>query len=105
MKVLNICASLLVLATTFASVAHAADKPEIKAKVALKESASWDGTPYESYPKGQPQLTIRAQSFCALADSTGVTPGPVPVAATVGCATNMLPAATASAIANTAAMP
>jgi quercetin dioxygenase-like cupin family protein len=58
MKVLNICASLLVIATTLASVAHAADKPEIKAKVALKESVSWDGTPYEPYPKGQPQLTI-----------------------------------------------
>lgn len=58
MKALNICASLLVIATTLASVAHAADKPEIKAKVALKESVSWDGTPYEPYPKGQPQLTI-----------------------------------------------
>lgn len=24
----------------------------------MKESVSWDGTPYEPYPKGQPQLSI-----------------------------------------------
>lgn len=58
MKVLTFCASLLVVTTSFANIAHAADKPEIKAKVALKESVSWDGTPYEPYPEGQPQLTI-----------------------------------------------
>jgi quercetin dioxygenase-like cupin family protein len=58
MKVLTVCASLLVLTAATSSVTSAADKPEIKAKVAMKEVASWDGTPYKSYPKGQPQLTV-----------------------------------------------
>lgn len=58
MKGLSICAFLLVMPGVFAGYASAADKPEIKAKVALKEVASWDGTPYKSYPQGQPQLTV-----------------------------------------------
>jgi quercetin dioxygenase-like cupin family protein len=58
MKGLSICAFLLVMPGVFADYASAADKPEIKAKVALKEVASWDGTPYKSYPQGQPQLTV-----------------------------------------------
>jgi quercetin dioxygenase-like cupin family protein len=58
MKGLSICAFLLVMPGAFANYSYAADKPEIKAKVALKEAASWDGTPYTSYPQGQPQLTI-----------------------------------------------
>ncbi|MCF5225603.1 cupin domain-containing protein [Pseudomonas syringae] len=58
MKVLTVCASLLVLTAAISSVAPAADKPEIKAQVAMKEVSSWDGTPYKSYPQGQPQLTV-----------------------------------------------
>jgi quercetin dioxygenase-like cupin family protein len=58
MKVLTVCASLLVLTAAISSVVTAADKPEIKAQVAMKEVASWDGTPYKSYPQGQPQLTV-----------------------------------------------
>lgn len=58
MQSLTFCASLLVVATSFANFAHAVDAPEIKAKVALKASVSWDGTPYKPYPEGQPQLTI-----------------------------------------------
>lgn len=58
MKVLTVCASMLVLTAAISSVATAADKPEIKAQVAMKEVASWDGTTYKSYPQGQPQLTV-----------------------------------------------
>ncbi|TWI47972.1 Cupin domain-containing protein [Pseudomonas duriflava] len=58
MKVLNIGVTLIVLAAFTANITLATEKPEIKAKVAMKEIASWDGTPYKSYLQGQPQLTI-----------------------------------------------
>jgi len=58
MKKLDIYPGLFAMIALFASAAHAASEPEIKAKVAIKEVASWEGTPYKSYPAGQPQLTI-----------------------------------------------
>ncbi|WP_454866868.1 cupin domain-containing protein [Pseudomonas lini] len=58
MKILNISATLFVLVASLNSVTYAADKPDIKAKVAVKEISSWDGALYKSYPHGQPQLTI-----------------------------------------------
>ncbi|MBD8495941.1 cupin domain-containing protein [Pseudomonas syringae] len=30
----------------------------IESQVLLKSTASWDGTPYTAYPKGQPELTL-----------------------------------------------
>jgi hypothetical protein len=58
MKVITVCASLIVLTASISSVTHAADKLGIKAQVAMRETASWDGTAYKSYPQGQPQLTV-----------------------------------------------
>lgn len=58
MKLFHICAFLFAVASSIVTQAHAAEKPEIKAKVAMKESVSWDGAPYNSYPQGQPQLTV-----------------------------------------------
>lgn len=58
MKILDINTRMLALTAVFASAAYAGNPPEIKAKVAIKEVASWEGTPYKSYPTGQPQLTI-----------------------------------------------
>lgn len=58
MKMLEIYTGLFALTTLLTGSAYAAPMPEIKAKVAIKEVASWEGTPYKSYPAGQPQLTI-----------------------------------------------
>lgn len=33
-------------------------KPGIEKEVLLQSSASWDGTPYASYPQGRPELTL-----------------------------------------------
>lgn len=33
-------------------------KPGIQADVLLKTTASWEGTPYTQYPRGQPELTL-----------------------------------------------
>ncbi|RRV04952.1 cupin domain-containing protein [Pseudomonas sp. v388] len=33
-------------------------RPSVAPQVLLKSTSSWDGTPYRSYPKGQPELTI-----------------------------------------------
>jgi quercetin dioxygenase-like cupin family protein len=58
MKVITVCASLIVLTASISSVTHAADTLGIKAQVAMRETAAWDGTTYKSYPQGQPQLTV-----------------------------------------------
>ncbi len=34
------------------------EKPGIEKEVLLQSSSSWDGTPYTSYPKGSPELTL-----------------------------------------------
>jgi len=37
---------------------HATTKSTIESQILLKTTASWDGTPYTSYPRGQPELTL-----------------------------------------------
>ncbi len=38
--------------------ANTGAKTTIEAETLLKTTASWDGTPYTTYPRGQPELTI-----------------------------------------------
>src|SRR6516164_4899779 len=35
-----------------------ASEPQIKVEQVLQATQSWDGTPYTSYPTGQPQITV-----------------------------------------------
>src|SRR5215475_16037355 len=35
-----------------------ASEPQIKVEQVLQATQSWDGTPYTSYPTGQPQVTV-----------------------------------------------
>ena len=35
-----------------------ASEPQIKVEQVLQTTQSWDGTPYTSYPTGQPQVTV-----------------------------------------------
>src|SRR5271165_6629711 len=35
-----------------------ASEPQIKVEQVLQTTQSWDGTPYCSYPTGQPQVTV-----------------------------------------------
>jgi quercetin dioxygenase-like cupin family protein len=35
-----------------------ASEPQIKVEQVLQTTQSWDGTPYTSYPAGQPQVTV-----------------------------------------------
>ena len=58
MKKVNLHAHLIVLAVSLCGTAYAADKPEIKARVAMKETASWEGALYKDYPQGRPLITI-----------------------------------------------
>lgn len=58
MKKINLGTHLILVAAALCSTAYAAEKPEIKAKVAMKETASWDGTPYKPYAGGQPLITV-----------------------------------------------
>ncbi len=41
-----------------AGCSHTLDKPGIESQVLLKTTTSWDGTPYTSYPRGTPELTL-----------------------------------------------
>ncbi|KPY85597.1 cupin domain-containing protein [Pseudomonas syringae pv. tagetis] len=52
---LLIATALLVL--TGGAAAQQA-KATVDSRVLLKSQASWDGTPYESYPEGRPELTL-----------------------------------------------
>ncbi|HEY0289573.1 MAG TPA: cupin domain-containing protein [Pseudomonas sp.] len=49
------CATALFMLNT----ANAQTAPTIDSKILLKTTSSWDGTPYTTYPKGQPELTVR----------------------------------------------
>jgi quercetin dioxygenase-like cupin family protein len=35
-----------------------ASEPQVKVEQVLQTTQSWDGTPYSSYPAGQPQVTV-----------------------------------------------
>jgi quercetin dioxygenase-like cupin family protein len=32
--------------------------PAVKSEILAKSTSSWDGTPYQSYPSGQPEVTV-----------------------------------------------
>jgi quercetin dioxygenase-like cupin family protein len=49
-----IAAGVLLIGT-----ANAQTTPTIKSEILLQTSASWDGTPYTTYPNGLPELTVR----------------------------------------------
>ncbi|MEK1942112.1 MAG: cupin domain-containing protein [Pseudomonas sp.] len=38
--------------------AHPKATPGIQSEVLMKSTASWDGTPYTTYPRGRPELTV-----------------------------------------------
>lgn len=47
------------LAASLSSFAGTGNTPsKIKVETVLQSSASWDGTPYDAYPRGKPQITI-----------------------------------------------
>jgi quercetin dioxygenase-like cupin family protein len=48
-----------VLAVSLIGTAHATTPPTIESSIVLKTTASWDGTPYTTYPQGIPELTVR----------------------------------------------
>lgn len=41
-----------------APATEAAKAPAVESRVLLKSTTSWDGTPYEAYPAGKPELTV-----------------------------------------------
>lgn len=41
-----------------AGLVKAEDQTAVKAETLLRSSASWEGTPYVSYPAGSPELTV-----------------------------------------------
>ena len=36
----------------------ASTTPAVKTEILARSSSSWDGTPYKSYPSGQPEVTV-----------------------------------------------
>jgi quercetin dioxygenase-like cupin family protein len=52
-----IIAALLVSSLTCFAAADDARSP-IQVETLIQTTSSWDGTPYKSYPAGQPQITI-----------------------------------------------
>lgn len=60
MKIINPVRTLLVTLTCLSTLAcsNNNEKTGIEKEVLLQSSASWDGTPYASYPEGRPELTL-----------------------------------------------
>jgi quercetin dioxygenase-like cupin family protein len=52
-----IIAALLASSLTYFATAEDAPSP-IQVETLIQATSSWDGTPYKSYPVGQPQITI-----------------------------------------------
>lgn len=52
------CLIAAVACSTLIACSANASKPEIEKEVLLRSKTSWDGTPYVTYPEGQPELTI-----------------------------------------------
>jgi quercetin dioxygenase-like cupin family protein len=50
--------ALAVLWFWLMSTGLCASEPQIKVEQVLQTTQSWDGTPYSSYPTGQPQVTV-----------------------------------------------
>lgn len=58
MKARHLANMVIVLASASTTVSAADPQPAVKADVLVKSSQSWNGTPYERYPDGQPELTV-----------------------------------------------
>jgi len=52
-----IVVALLTLTFTGVAIAETAANP-IRVETIMQSTTSWDGTPYKSYPVGQPQITV-----------------------------------------------
>ena len=56
--------ALTLFACTFLGFASAqqtspaSTAPAVKTEILAKSTSSWDGTPYQSYPSGQPEVTV-----------------------------------------------
>ena len=54
----------ILLVATFAitlvqkAAAQGNQEPEVQTQILLSASSSWDGEPYQSYPSGQPELSV-----------------------------------------------
>jgi quercetin dioxygenase-like cupin family protein len=57
-KYLTFLSPLLSLLFCLVPTALCAGEPQIKVEQVLQTTQSWDGSPYTSYPTGQPQLTV-----------------------------------------------
>jgi quercetin dioxygenase-like cupin family protein len=55
---LALLSALAVLWFWLASTGLCATEPQIKVEQVLQTTQSWDGTPFSSYPTGQPQVTV-----------------------------------------------
>ena len=51
-----VLAAILALAPLFLAQAQTAAAPQVETLLSAK--SSWDGTPYKSYPKGRPMLSV-----------------------------------------------
>jgi quercetin dioxygenase-like cupin family protein len=58
MKARHLANIALVLASTSTTVSATDPQPAVKAEVLVKSSQSWNGTPYQRYPDGQPEITV-----------------------------------------------
>ena len=58
MRCLILISTLSALLLAISVAATAADAPQVKAETLLSTSQSWDGTAYEAYPTGRPELTV-----------------------------------------------
>jgi quercetin dioxygenase-like cupin family protein len=55
--------------TSFPPPAMAApDDPGVKSEILLQATAAWDNTPYDSYPRGAPEISVRRISIPANAE-------------------------------------
>src|SRR5215510_8967738 len=57
-RYLALLSALPVLWFCLVSSGLRASEPQIKVEQVLQVTQSWDGTPYTSYPTGQPQVTV-----------------------------------------------
>ncbi|WP_213807702.1 cupin domain-containing protein [Granulicella sp. dw_53] len=57
-------ASLFVL-SSFCYAAPPDTPSPVKVETLLQSAASWDGTPYKTYPSGQPQITVLKYTIAA----------------------------------------
>jgi len=50
--------ALMLLALLFPRLVTAQNAASVQAETLIQSTASWDGTAYTAYPKGQPQLSV-----------------------------------------------